>query len=455
MKVLLTHGYFIKEDPVEKQVMKPYPPMGLLYLSAYLEKQGVEHEVFDSTFAAFEELIGKIDSEKPEFIGIYVNFLTRNNVIKLIDHIRKSNFSASTKIIVGGPDVRYYAENYLENGADFVVVGEGEITFHEIISNGKNFAEIPGLIWKSEGQIIKNPERPLIRDLDSLPFPNRKKIDLQKYLDTWKKHHSYSSLTISTQRGCPYSCKWCSHAVFGDTYRRRSPVSVVEELAFLVKEYNPDSFWFVDDVFTMSEKWMMEFQEELKRKNVKISYECITRADKLSEKLIAVLKNTGCHTLWVGAESGSQRVIDLMDRRVDVKQVRKMIRMASEQGIKAGTFIMLGYPEETVEDIRETIHHLKESNPDIFTINKAYPIKGTKMYEDVCDSILDNPSWIAVPDRDVDFKRTYGKRFYDFAIRKVYNEVYSHKSLRNKNYPSYLKFKLKSLAASAGMYLFK
>ncbi|MEZ5195386.1 MAG: radical SAM protein [Bacteroidales bacterium] len=260
---------------------------------------------------------------------------------------------------------------------------------------------------------------------------------------------------MNTQRGCPFTCNWCSHAVYGDTYRRRPVKSVIAEIKELIVEYNPDSFWFVDDVFTMSEKWLMDFQQELQANHLKIKYECITRADRLNEKIIKTLKNTGCEMLWIGAESGSQKVIDLMDRRVDIKVVREMIKRSKNQGIKTGTFIMLGYPGETSKDIQETIYHLKESNPDIFTINIAYPIRGTKLFEDVKEKIVPVEADFETIDRNVDFKRTYNRKYYDYAIRKVYNEVNYHKYKLNKKNVLALKCKLKSATASIGMIIYK
>ncbi|HPE56066.1 MAG TPA: radical SAM protein [Bacteroidales bacterium] len=457
MKVLLTHGFFLEDDPIEKAVMRPYAPLGLLYISAYLDQNTKEHEVFDSTFQSFQELKNKLQNFIPDILGIYANFLTRKNIIQIVNYIRGTEKLKHMVIALGGPDVRFHTEDYLHKGIDFIIVGEGEETFLELvkaIEMQQEVSGIKGLIYKNdEGELIQNPERTHIRELDGLPFPNRHKINIQKYLEVWKNHHGYSSVTVNTQRGCPFTCNWCSHAVFGDTYRRRSPESVVNELELIKRDYNPDSIWFVDDVFTMSERWIDHFSEELQKRNLKISYECISRADKLNEEIIIKLRDTGCKTLWIGAESGSQKVIDLMDRRVDVLRVRAMIRLAKKHGIEAGTFIMLGYPGETIRDIRETITHLKESLPDTFTINLAYPIKGTRLYDEVANQITTHVNWSETPDRDIDFKRTYKRAFYDFAIRKVYNEVYAHRSLKQKQYASFFIHKIKGLLAGTLMFL--
>lgn len=456
MKILLVHNYFLAEDVVEQKVKRPYPPLGILYISAYLESKNIEHEVFDGTFSTQDNLNELLQQEKPEIIGFYVNFLLRKNVLNTIAFVKKK--LPETKIILGGPDGRFHSENYLISGTDYIVLGEGEVSFLELITfliNGNDPSKINGIAFKTKERIVENPPREFIKDLDVLPFPNRNKIELKNYLTLWKDNHTYSSVTINTQRGCPYTCKWCSHAVYGDTYRRRSPKNVVEELKGLNEEYNPDRFWFVDDVFTMSKKWLEEFNLELKKENLTIHYECITRADKLDEETLGILKESGCELLWIGAESGSQKVIDLMDRRVDVKQVRKMIILAKKKGIQTGTFIMLGYPGETIRNINESIVHLKECDPDFFTINKAYPIKGTKLYESVEDLIVGEINWKTTPDSQIDFRRTYQPKFYDFAIRKVYNAVWAHKYKQQGEWMKSFKCQIKSMVSSIGMQLNK
>jgi radical SAM superfamily enzyme YgiQ (UPF0313 family) len=241
------------------------------------------------------------------------------------------------------------------------------------------------------------------------------------------------------------------------SYRRRSAQNVCDELELIQKEYNPDTLWFVDDVFTISHKWLNEFNRELRERNLKVKYECITRADRLDEEVIKVLKASGCFRVWIGAESGSQKVIDLMDRRVDVKQVREMIKLAQKHGIQAGTFIMLGYPGETEEDIEETIIHLKESNPEYFTITVAYPIKGTELFAEIEAVQTNNFKWDANSDRDRDFRRTYNRKYYDFAVRRVTNEVNFNKMILNNKFLSKntLAYKTKSLAAKLGMLYYR
>jgi len=470
MDILLTHCYFLEDDEKEQHIMRPYPPLGILYISGYLEDQGIQNEVYDTTFSSKKAFRTYLLTYRPRLIGIYVNLMTKLNVLETIRFVKEH--LTETTIILGGPEVRYSAENFLRYGADYIVIGEGEETMTELVNSlilvpadidddspgqadSTSRKSIAGIAFLDNDNFVQNPERQKIKDLNDLSIPNRKKINLRQYLDAWKTFHGKNALSVSTMRGCPYTCKWCSRAVYGLSYRRRNPDKVVEELVQIKKEYNPDSLWFVDDVFTISHKWLTSFRDELRKHNLLIPYECITRADRLNEEVILMLKETGCFRVWIGAESGSQKVIDLMDRRVDVNQVREMIQLTRKHGIEAGTFIMLGYPGETEEDIEETIRHLKKSNPDYFTITVAYPIKGTELYQEIEAVQTTNLYWSTSTDRQVDFKRTYSRKYYDYAVKRVINEVNYFKAMGRKPSLGAAKLKAKSLIAKLGMQLFK
>jgi anaerobic magnesium-protoporphyrin IX monomethyl ester cyclase len=459
MSILLTHGYFLEEDLVEQQIMKPYPPLGLLYISAFLEQHHIDHQVFDSTFSSEEKWIKNIREQQPKVIAFYTNLMTKVKILSIIKKLKKSEEFKDIKILLGGPDITYNYENYLKYGADFLIVGEGEETFLEFSNQffgEQQFERVDGLTFKNNnGDTVKNPPRKKMKEIDDLSLPNRSKIDLSLYLDTWKKYHGKSTLNISTQRGCPYTCQWCSTAVYGQSYRRRSPKLVVDEIEYLIKTYNPDALWFVDDVFTVSHKWITAFNLEMKERGIAIPFECITRAERLSETILQQLKEAGCFRIWIGAESGSQRIIDLMKRQVDINKVRDMMLLTQEYGIEAGTFIMVGYPTETKEDIQLTIDYLKAANPSQFTITVAYPIKGTGLYTQIQDKITEQPEWSRSTDRQIDFKRTYSRKYYDFAVRKIVNEVhYNKEKLQGKQLgKKAIKHKLKSIVSNIQMTL--
>ncbi|MGE5499989.1 MAG: B12-binding domain-containing radical SAM protein [Syntrophothermus sp.] len=459
MKVVLTHGYFLNEDEKEKTIMRPYPPLGILSISAYLEKLGITNEVIDTTFSSFDSLLKRLHEIRPGYTGIYVNLMTKLNVIKIIKQIKEDQELKNTIIILGGPDVRYNAAGYLKSGAHYLVMGEGEETLFDLITSIElkdqgGPGEVGGIAYlDAHGNVVLTPERTKLANLNELPAPARNKIDMCAYLNTWKKYHGINAVSVSTMRGCPYTCKWCSRAVYGQSYRRRAPAKVADELELINREYKPDTVWFVDDVFTISHKWLEEFTEELQRRKIIVSYECITRADRLNETVIAMLKKSGCFRVWIGSESGSQRIIDLMDRRVNVMQVRNMIKLAKQYEIEAGTFIMLGYPGETEKDIEQTIDHLKEALPDLCTFTVAYPIKGTELFSEVADGLTGEYDFEYDTDRDRDFKRTYNRKYYHYAVQRVSGEYNFHKLIAQNQLFSAgsLRFKIKSLLAKAGM----
>lgn len=455
MQVLLSHGYFLHEDAKEQKIMRPYPPLGLLYVSAWIEKNGFPNRVLDSTFMRVEDWKETVLKVKPGVLALYVNLMTKVSLIRLIKWVRAN--LPKTKIVLGGPDITYNIRPYLQTGCDFVIIGEGEQSMLELLQalhHKTSLLEVNGIAFlDKDGDLIRTEARSKIRDLDQLPMPAREKIDLEKYLHIWRQHHGGSSISISTQRGCPYTCKWCSTAVYGQSYRRRSPQHVLGELQFLIENYRPAHFWFVDDVFTVSHKWLHEFAGVLASAHLKISFECITRADRLNEEILDLLKQMGCFRVWIGAESGSQKIIDRMDRRVKVTKVKSMIRAARARSIQAGTFIMLGYPGETEADIYDTVQYLKDARPDHFTITVAYPIKGTSLFQEVESTFSnDDKGWEQSTDRDRDFQRTYRRPYYNHAVRWVTSEVRLHQLDSTSWYDKRrLKLRSKILYSKMGM----
>lgn len=459
MSIVLTHTYYLYEDAKEQAIMKPYAPLGLLYISSYLNDNHVENHVFDSTFYSKEDQLKFIGEKQPKVVAIYTNLMTKINVIKLVKTLKQNENYGFPKIILGGPDITYNCENYLNTGADFLIIGEGEQTtleLYQAIINQNDYSEITGIAYLENGSVKKTPSRLKMKDLSELPLPNRAAIPIDKYLEVWKTNHGMSSMTVSTQRGCPYTCKWCSTAVYGQSYRRRPAKLVAEELQMLKDTYKPDSIWFVDDVFTVSHKWIKSFHEEVIKQDAIIPFECITRAERLTDEVLKLLKEAGCYRIWIGAESGSQKIIDAMDRRVDVDVVKTAIQKTNALGLETGTFIMVGYPGEDEKDISDTITYLKAANPTHFTITVAYPIKGTSLYNEIEDKITLQPNWETSTDRDIDFKRTYSRKFYDYAVRKIVNEVNYHKEKQQgKNIKKILNYRIKATLASTLMKLAK
>jgi radical SAM superfamily enzyme YgiQ (UPF0313 family) len=425
--ILLTHGYFLAEDEKERQVMKPYPPLGLLYLSAYLKARGHTVELYDSTFGERLELLQKLQRSPRGLLGIYTNLVTRKAVLDIIRVAKQCDWT----VILGGPESANYPAEYLAAGADVVVIGEGEAALAELIvavpSMGvRHLDSVRGIYFKNEaGDAVRTLERPTIKDLDALPLPDREAIDHDKYLDVWRRYHGASSINLITARGCPYRCRWCSHAVYGFSHRRRSPSNVVEEVVWIVDRYNPDQLWYADDVFTISHPWLSRYASELARRGVRqLPFETITRADRLqSESVVQVLRELGCYRIWIGSESGSQKILDAMERGVTVEEVRRATKLAQKHGIKVGMFLMWGYEGEEMEDIAATVEHVKESNPDIFFTTVAYPIKGTAYFDSVRERVRLPLEWAEASDRDYVIAGRRGRDYYRLADVWLRNEV--------------------------------
>jgi radical SAM superfamily enzyme YgiQ (UPF0313 family) len=425
MDILLAHGYFLYDDPHELKVMKPYPPLGVLYISSYLKSQGFEVGIFDSTFqdmAAFEALMAR---ERPGVVGLYTNLMTKQNVLKMTTLCKQHGAT----VILGGPEPPYYAQDYLEHGADIIISGEGELTLAELLphlaQHGlNNLHGIAGTSFlDADGRLVENVPRPQIPDLSAHPWPDREAIDIPEYMRIWKDNHGQSSVSVIQARGCPYTCTWCSHSVFGNTHRRRKPEDAADEVLWIKETYNPDLIWYADDVFTINRRWFFKYHEALKQRGVRIPFECISRADRLDEDVVQALAEMGCFRLWNGSESGSQRVLDAMQRKVEVDDVQAKTHLLQKYGIQAGMFIMLGYEGEELEDIVATVEHLKISNPDIFLTTVAYPIKGTPYYSEVESRILTERNWTQRSDRDLTVAGRYSPRFYSFATRYMVSEV--------------------------------
>jgi radical SAM superfamily enzyme YgiQ (UPF0313 family) len=429
MELLLTHAYFLEEDPKELQIMKPYVPLGLLYIASHLRAHGTAVEVFDATFNRKEELFRLLQSEPPAVLGIYANLMTRPNVIAILQVATEAGWTT----VVGGPEPGAYVEEYLASGADVIVVGEGEITMQEllpVLRFGKNaeveqqLAHVNGIAFRtSDGRIIQTSPRAQISNLDAQPWPLREAVDIGRYIDTWRKHHGSGSVSLITARGCPYHCRWCSHQVFGKTHRRRKPGKVVDEIEWLISRYQPDIAWMADDVFTIHHGWLYEYAAEMQRRGLRLPFECISRADRLNERTFDTLAELGCFRIWIGSESGSQPILDSMERGVTVEQVQRAVAMAQSRGIQAGMFLMWGYEGEQIEDIEATVEHVKRTHPDVFFTTVAYPIKGTPYFEQVNSRVISPKSWQEASDRDYRIRGRHSRQFYKFADQLLRAEV--------------------------------
>lgn len=447
--ILLGHAYFLRYDIIERRVMKPYPPLGILYLSAYLKRAGFGVEVFDSTFHDFDDFEAVVRRVKPRIVGLYANIITRENVFRLAG-IAKAN--GVEFVVVGGPDASEWCDRYFANGVDIIGTNEGELTLEELIPwlQQKGLAgleNVRGVMFLKNGRVHRTPPRQAITDLDSLPWPDREALNMDEYFQAWKSRHGESSVSLITARGCPFHCAWCSSEVFGHTHRQRSAKDVVDEMLMLKKRYNPDIMWISDDVLTINKRWTREFIAEVKARNAQHPYECLSRVDLVDRETLKGLRETGCFRIWYGAESGSQKILDSMRKETTVSQVREAARITQELGMQAGFFILLGYPDETTSDIRTTIDFLKETRPDVVGTSVAFPIKGTQFYERVEKRLMPDENWSSRNQNKLLFKGKYPRLYYWFAARWLVKEVNVDKMWRMSKRP-YGRIALESAKAS-------
>jgi len=434
--ILFTHSYFLCFDPKEFKAMMPYAPLGTLYAAAHARSLGFSVSLFDSMLAENEsELYVYFVRERPKVVVIYdddFNYLTK----MCLTRMREAAFEMSrlakrygAAVIVHGSDPADHVEEYIDRGADYVLIGEGEQTLgellkHLLVSPGV-LASINGIAFKENGTIQRTPHREVLQDLDVLPFPARDLVDARYYRQVWRKRHGYFSMNIVTTRGCPFHCNWCAKPIYGQVYHSRSPQNVVEEMAFIKKEYHPDHLWFCDDIFGLKPGWVPRLADAVVERNARIPFKCLSRADLLlKENTVEHLARAGCQTVWIGAESGSQKILDAMEKGTTIGQIHSSARLLHENGIRVGFFLQYGYPGETHHEIEQTLQMVKECKPDEIGISVSYPLPGTKFHENVKQQLGSKTNWVDSQDLDLMYRGTYTTEFYR-ALHKV-----THKKFR-------------------------
>ncbi|HEY6191997.1 MAG TPA: radical SAM protein [Bacteroidota bacterium] len=422
--VLFTHSYFLSLDPKEFGAMMPYAPLGTLYAAAGARAGGHRVALFDSMLASGPAEFGlHLRRHRPDVVVIFdddFNYLTK----MCLTRMREAAFSLTrlakahgSTVIVHGSDPGDHAGEYLEQGADYVIAGEGEATLSELLGHlagGRNAEPVDGLVYVRDGAIVRNRKRELLHDLDALPLPARDLLHVERYRALWKRRHGYFSMNIVTTRGCPFHCNWCAKPVYGQTYHSRTPGNVAGEMALLKSEFRPDHLWFCDDIFGLKPGWIEEFAAEVNEADAAIPFKCLSRSDLLlKEETIVHLKRAGCQTVWIGAESGSQKILDAMEKGTSVEQIYESTRRLREAGIRVGHFLQYGYPGETRSDIESTLRMVKECAPDEIGISVSYPLPGTKFYERVKSGLGEKRNWIDSRDLDPMVGTTeYSQEFY-------------------------------------------
>ena len=432
MKIFLTHSYFYQLDPKQWINKTPYPPLASITALAHLEANGFPAEFYDVALDPNpKSCITELQSSNPDVVVIYedgFNYLTKmclTNMRHACFEIIAEAKSVGAKVIVSSSDSTDHWELYHQKGADIIIHGEGEHTLLEVIQKlqaDESPENIHGISLKSESTFHKNPPRTNERDLDVFARAKWEVIDIEKYRDIWKQGKFPFTLNISTTRGCPFKCNWCAKPIYGNRYNSRSPERVVEEMAMLNEKHGVKHFWVTDDIFGLKPGWVTNFNELIQQRGLKIKYKIQSRADLLmQDQTIDELAASGLEEVWIGAESGSQKILDAMDKGITLEQIDTSTKLLQKKGVRVAYFLQFGYLGETKEDIEKTLEMVETNRPDDIGISVSYPLPGTKFYDTVKAQMGEKENWEDSDDLDLMFEGSFPPDFYRALQRFVHH----------------------------------
>ncbi len=428
--ILFGQSYYLHFDPKLYAAMQPYPPLGTLYAASFMRERGYSVALFDAMLATSEgEWAAALDQRQPTYAVIYednFNYLSKMYLLNMrqaaFNMIKMAQERGCT-VIVAGSDATDHTNDYLDAGADFVILGEGEQTLADLIEQLTihnspftihNLTAVPGLAFPTPTGPTHTISRPPLKEIDQLPFPAWDLVDVDKYKRIWQERHGYFSMNMVTTRGCPYHCNWCAKPIWGQRYQSRSPENVAREMKWLKETYQPDHIWFVDDIMGLKPGWWATFADEVERQDARLPFKCLSRADLIvrSEENVAALARAGCDIIWIGAESGSQKILDAMEKGTTIKQIYETARRLHEAGVKVAFFLQFGYPGETWADIESTLQMVRDCQPDDVGMSVSYPLPGTKFHENVKLQLGDKQNWTDSADLAMMYQGPFATGFY-------------------------------------------
>jgi anaerobic magnesium-protoporphyrin IX monomethyl ester cyclase len=429
--ILLAHSYHLPYDPKQVRKMQPYAPLGTLYAATALREHGFSAAVFDPMLqdpvSGFLEMLRQ---EKPAVLAIYeddFNFLSKMCLTRMRDvawQLAQTAREAGAIVIAHGSDATDHAREYLQNGADFVLVGEAEQSLVElcasILAGSALPKEIAGVIHlNAEGNLVQSSAKPPRNpDWKNLNRPARELIDLEPYRKAWVSAHGYFSTNVVASRGCPYRCNWCAKPISGNKFQLRPAELVAAEICELKEVHGAEHIWFGDDIFALDLRWVKQFADAIELCDGVLPFKIQSRADLMSEETVASLKRAGCAEVWMGVESGSQRVLDAMDKGLRVGEIKVARERLADAGIRACYFLQFGYPGEHWEDIQKTIELVRSTRPDDIGVSFSYPLPGTPFFERVQEQIGAKSNWTDSDDLCLMFTAAYKDEFY-LALRNA------------------------------------
>lgn len=430
MKVLFTHSYFLNRDAKQHRAGRPYPPLATLYAMAFLRSKGFEVCLADLQFGQPEELRNFIVKEMPDVLVVYddsFNYLVKmclTNMREAVFTMLKIATEFKLTTVVSSSDATDHKHEYHQQGAKYLIIGEAEQTLFELlqsIQNNTSTETIAGISFKKDANIIETTARPVLKNLDQFPMPAWDLINLEPYRNLWMKNAGYFSINMVTTRGCPYKCNWCAKPVYGNRYNSHSAERVAEEMEYLLRTKNVQHIWFADDIFGLKPGFLEEFATILKKKKIKLPFKIQSRADLLcNEKAVQWLAEAGCEEIWIGAESGSQRILDAMDKGTTIQQIEEVSMLVHKHKMRIAFFMQFGYSGESIDDIYSSINLLERLKPDDIGVSVSYPLPGTLFYERVKTEMKDKQNWSESDDLQLMFNSTYLPEFYKVLQKYVH-----------------------------------
>jgi anaerobic magnesium-protoporphyrin IX monomethyl ester cyclase len=438
LSILVGHSYFLRLDPKQLERAKPYPPLATLQVAAMLREAGHAVSLFDAMLAeGASEYDAALAAARPQVVVFYednFNFLSKMCLAAIREACAGMICAArvqGARVIVAGSDVTDAPEAYLRAGADVALLGEGLATLAALVRRlevrpdsapHELAAQLSGLAYLDGGVLVRVNEVPGA-PVSYPELPAWDLIDVERYRSVWRAAHGYFSLNMATSRGCPFRCTWCAKPIWGNQYAQRSPEAVAAELVYLKRELRPDHIWFADDIFGFKSSWVQRFARAVRASNSLVPFTIQIRADLTSEPMAQALREAGCAEAWIGAESGSQRILDAMNKGTTVAQILSARERLRAQGIRVGFFIQLGYLDEELPDILATRELLATARPDDVGVSVAYPLPGTKFYELVKDQLAGKSHWQDSGDLAMMFRGTYSSDFYRTVRNLLHEQV--------------------------------
>jgi len=429
--ILFSHSYFYPLDEKQWKAKMPYPPLGTIWAASVMREEGHEVSLFDTNLKWEPDSV-KNELEKGfKYFVIYddgFNYLTkmcltnmRDAAMEMIGFAKSSN----CKIIVCSSDAADHYQKYLNGGADAVVIGEGEATLKELIANYEAGHlpndSISSIAYLNNDQTVKTSPRAVIKNLDDLPLPAWDLIDIEAYQNVWKDGGNKFTLNLATTRGCPFKCNWCAKPIYGTRYNSRTPQNVLSEIKLIKEKFNVSKFWMCDDIFGLTPGWAQEFDKELKNQNIQIEYKIQSRADLLvKEDTIQALASSGLSEVWIGAESGSQKILDAMDKGTTLEQIKEATDKLQNLNVRVAYFIQFGYLGETESDISLTLDMIRNNKPDDIGVSVSYPLPGTKFYDIVKADLEHKANWTDSDELAMMFSGTFNSEYYKTLHRYLH-----------------------------------